>query len=64
MAKQVCLLTSFQIAKTQNHIGHQNPKNCFIIILPKAEKPDAKNETPRNRSGQQNRKIDLKSGQN
>ena len=67
-------LISFQIsAKTENHIGHQNPKNRFIF----AKKPKTqvvKNGKTGNRNGQQNRenevfecknrKTDLQNGQN
>ena len=65
-------LTSFQIGKTEIHIGHQNPKNR--VVFAKNRKPDAKKG--KNRKPQwttkpktqsfslQNPKTDLENGQN
>ena len=72
MAKQVCLWLPFKLEKPKTTSVTKIRKTA--LLLPNAEKSDAKNEKPRNRSGQQNRKtkvfqcknrkIDLKSGQN
>ena len=51
-------LTSFQIGKTEIHIGHQNPKNR-VVFAKKTENQMLKKGKTGNHNGQQNRKPEV-----